>query len=791
MGKTFFGKHLIFLAYFVLLFLCSRLTFGQERSDTIYSSKVDIDFISSISKHINDRRVVMLGEPTHEEGNILAIKIELIKYLVEQNGFSVIAIESGIYDLWKANKNIRSGLGYTQSLRDGIFPVWSCSREMESLFTLLEKWQDKVTVIGFDSQFSGEYASESLLEDLIEVIDIHKLRYDTSNLEFWASSCTDMAETFTVSKDFDIEKFNKISNDLIELLAKTKANEDLQFWNGIIKSSQALAADYFYNSPSSISKNIWKASDSNSRDKQMANNLLLLMEIFKNRKVICWGASTHFAKGFSGIDNDELHNYLPMGKIVSDSLGDQEVYSIAFTGASGMVGLDSTSSRVLQKASLGSLESNLDLNGVEFAFVKMRKDHQAFTSRSIENVELFGYWNQTFDAFIFSKQITPNILDCDDQLNDNFVIEQNDLATDKATIESHVNKNDNLRDYFTSIYSAESISGNLFNSATNEPIPYAHLVYMNSEIGSISELDGSFKLYRSKFYDSLKISSIGYKTRIISIEDLRINQGIISMEPDIIELNGVTIRGEKLSPKKILKRVIKAFKSNYLQKEYTALMTISKSKRLQNTGLIESVINDIKKIDRNGYTFSSPYPIRNDDLIELISSKAYLIDTLSFDTISVAKEDSKIRSSLAFMDLLNYRKNTFFNPAKWSAFDFELTDVIVNQDGSETYKIIFRCTRPSHFNTLQLAPTEYWGEIYVLSSDYAVIKFTTFTRQNKFKIWQAERFPAFQKKETWFNNTVVTYKKINGYYFLETALYFSNWDGESGLINMRLSKVDF
>jgi len=793
MGKTFSDKWLILLIYLIFSFLCGRLTFAQEKRDTIYSSKVDLAFISAIANDVKDKRIVMLGEPTHEEGNILAIKVELIKYLVEENDFSVIAFESGIYDLWKANKNIRGGFGYTQSLKEGIFSVWSCSREVESLFMLLEEWKDKVTVIGFDSQFSGEYASESILEDLTEIINIHKIRYDTSNLEFWASICTEMAETFAVSKDLDIDKFNKVSNDLIGLLSKIKPNEDLQFWKGIIKSSQALATDYFYNSPSSIPKNIWKASDSNGRDQQMANNLLLLIEIFKNRKIICWGASAHFAKGFTGIDNDELQDYLPMGKIVSDSIGDHQIYSIAFTGATGIVGLDSLSSLILQKPSLGSLESNLDLNGAEFAFLKMQENHQTFTSRSIENVELFGYWNQSFDAFIFSKHITPNILDCnfDDRLNDNFLIKQNDLTTDETPMEFQVNKNDNLIDYFTSISSTETIDGKLFNSETNEPIPYAHLVYRGSDIGSISELNGSFNLYKSKVHDSLRISSIGYKTQIISIEELLSNQGIISMEPELTELQEITIKGEKLSAKKILKRVVKAFNDNYLQKEYRASLIVSKSRRLQNAGMIESLINNIEKTDRNGYVFSSPYPIRNDDLTKLISSKTYLIDTLSFDTISVAENYSRIRSPLAFIDLLNYRKNTFLNPAKWRAYDFELTEVIGNLDGSETYKIAFRCTRPSHFNTLQLAPIEYWGEIYVLSTDYAVLKFATFTKQNKSKIWQAERFPAFQRKETWFNNTVVTYKKVNGYYFFEAGMYFSNWDVENGFINIQLSKVNF
>ena len=66
----------------------------------------DLEFLRA---EIGPARVVMLGEPSHGEGNVTEAKIRLVRYLHEQMGFTTVAFESGFYDLHKAQQALEAG----------------------------------------------------------------------------------------------------------------------------------------------------------------------------------------------------------------------------------------------------------------------------------------------------------------------------------------------------------------------------------------------------------------------------------------------------------------------------------------------------------------------------------------------------------------------------------------------------------------------------------------------------------------------------------------------------------
>src|SRR6476469_2576305 len=66
----------------------------------------DLEFLKA---EIGPARVVMLGEPTHGEGNVFEAKIRLLRFLRERMGFTTVAFESGFYDLHKAQQALEAG----------------------------------------------------------------------------------------------------------------------------------------------------------------------------------------------------------------------------------------------------------------------------------------------------------------------------------------------------------------------------------------------------------------------------------------------------------------------------------------------------------------------------------------------------------------------------------------------------------------------------------------------------------------------------------------------------------
>jgi len=60
--------------------------------------------------------VVLLGEPTHGEGNVLAVKARLAAFLQQRMGFTTLAMESGFFDLHRAQQSIVAGKSVVKNL---------------------------------------------------------------------------------------------------------------------------------------------------------------------------------------------------------------------------------------------------------------------------------------------------------------------------------------------------------------------------------------------------------------------------------------------------------------------------------------------------------------------------------------------------------------------------------------------------------------------------------------------------------------------------------------------------
>ena len=121
----------------------------------------DLEFLR---QEVGAARVVLLGEPTHGEGNVTEAKIRLLRYLHEQLGFTTVAFESGFYELDKAQREIEAGATpVPDAIGSSVFNIWTGTREFQALLPLVGK--KGLRVAGFDPQLSGAY-QDDMLEEL-------------------------------------------------------------------------------------------------------------------------------------------------------------------------------------------------------------------------------------------------------------------------------------------------------------------------------------------------------------------------------------------------------------------------------------------------------------------------------------------------------------------------------------------------------------------------------------------------------------------------------------------------
>jgi len=100
-----------------------------------------------------------------------------------------------------------------------------------------------------------------------------------------------------------------------------------------------------------------------------------------------------------------------------------------------------------------------------------------------------------------------------------------------------------------------TINGKVFNHQTQEAIPYANIGILDTEIGTLSNEDGSFSIKMPAKYENrnLLFSSIGYEKKSISINSINTSSPLqVSLTELILELDEVIILSEKFKKRKVV-----------------------------------------------------------------------------------------------------------------------------------------------------------------------------------------------------------------------------------------------
>jgi len=122
----------------------------------------------------------------------------------------------------------------------------------------------------------------------------------------------------------------------------------------------------------------------------------------------------------------------------------------------------------------------------------------------------------------------------------------------------------------TSLYAQNSISGIVYDQATDTPLPFVYLKVDGIALGTVTEADGTFRITIPAKYDErdLLISYLGYETRRELVKTLRPKaqngQLRIDLKPEAALLSEITVTPKKLpSARAILRRALRAIPDNY------------------------------------------------------------------------------------------------------------------------------------------------------------------------------------------------------------------------------------
>lgn len=676
-------------------------------TDTNFS---DLEFLV---QEIGSARVVMLGEPTHGEGNVTEAKIRLLRFLKERMGFTTVAFESGFYELDRAQRDINAGVAVPEALENSVFPIWTSTQEFQGILPLLGK--GGLRVAGFDGQLGGDYRDE-LVEELQEFLRPEKganaIGYD------YLEEVVAALGHFVVPQNFQPALFESQLAKASKLLQKIAAGPDTPrrtraaFWLQNLRSMQAMARSYAANDLSIKSEAEFKAADNNPRDAQMADNLLWYLGQYPQEKVVCWGALPHLANKLEVLNNEEIQIFRPMGRAVQAALRPHDVYvlgTLAGGGTYQRVG----ELRTVPVPQAGSLEAELLGQGSEYAFVSLKHDAPKVTliTSAIDYTPLAGPWSEVVDGFLFLKSVHPP--------------HQGEGSAEPAPAVAAVtgassqvplgqlNPAIQRKGSASTVGTLARVQGTVLDRKTGAVVPFATVAVPGRATGTVANAQGHFELTAGRA-EILQITSVGYQTANVPATATA-GSLIIRLVPAAYALADVRVSAQSQNPAKIMKKVIKAIPQNYrFADDATEVYT---HRRISNFDTVQYEIEYLADAFvpagfRSYHSIMGPSPkIRVHNAHVLRGRQEPVLQDALFGGVGGSVHSSD-----------PVRVSPLFQARALSKYSLRF-DTILQSGAVTTYVISFKAKKANSRTTGLYLASGYEGRLFINTDTYAVTQY--------------------------------------------------------------------
>lgn len=647
------------------------------------SNSKNNDDLSFLKEEIKDRKMVMLGELTHQYGTIFEMKTRVVEYLHKELGFTTFAMESSMYDLWK--KNLHQNFNPVD-FNNAVYGVWSKTKEFQRLVNYIDKHQLKV--IGFDSQIS--YTNE-FIDDFFDFCESNniKIKLDEEDMAIVLEGVLN-DNSF---EEYDM-KFSAYEKELKRIIKKIKSfkNTELNYyWLQFFKGVLAASRDAYVNTKEAPSYD-FLSPEHNIRDAQMSDNILSYIERHPSEKIILWADNIHIINSTASIKDSKSQKFVSMGNHIKNRLGN-DVYSLATLHANDSISYRKKWSKtpILMK----SFENELVDLGIPNLFVSSNQESMKI-QRKNRLVSYLNYYesrlDQLHDGYIFMKHAK----DSEPYIAKSTINNQYEaVVLDSLQKENKIIRKKTENTIF---------KGKVIDLETKAAIPYATVILKKQEIYRVCDINGNFAIPISKQMKKdaiVDISSMGFTPKTIPLNML---SDIIYLNPSVESLEEVVIKAYK-TPLSVMKIAVRNIKNNnpttpFNYQKYTKVKININDKDILDIDLLR------KEYDQ-GYR-------------QLNRS------TGRVDQIKWNKNDfgNKIKNTHQLLG--RYRQNALrysniVHRRKYKKFDLEFIKS-KNPDYEGLYIIQFKTNRNKWNYTNRGYPTNYSGKIYINKEDFSIVK---------------------------------------------------------------------
>lgn len=363
-----------------------------------------------LKQHIGNRRIVLLGEPTHGDGTAFLAKSRLVKFLHQEMDFHVLAFESGLYDLRLATENASSPEEYLHAATNNLSRPWAQSKQVRPVLRYYAQTQSSdapLHLAGIDGA----------LRPPSDSIFVARVKQHLRKQDRWTDVAEGTGFEQTLRKQLtnplalarDSAAYREFIGRLDSLIRplQSGSSED-EFWALMLENVKAQAQTGFQRSYE-------------PRNRQMAHNLVWLAEtVYPEKKIVVWIASSHGVRNLSSIERigaeRSYEGQTSMGDVLANAF-DEGIYTLGVTAHGGTYGAfywEDREPQAIEEPSTGSLEALLGALPHDYSildFTDVPRTHwlsEPQLARPLGYEEMRADWTDVMDGLLFIRTMQPN-----------------------------------------------------------------------------------------------------------------------------------------------------------------------------------------------------------------------------------------------------------------------------------------------------------------------------------------------------------------------------------------------
>ena len=354
-------------------------------------ASADLEDLRLISDIVGEASLVCLGESRHDIHEQFLIKHRMVRYLVEELGFSVFLIEGSLPYSRRIDTYLLTGKGNIEEILSGMpgWFLWDTTEILDMILWMREYNSNpentkKIRFYGIDIVAPNDALDQifSFLETndptALEEFAHREYARDLIRDDMWPQTRQAYLAFSEQEQKLLDKNYSELYDHLIRNEAKYTRLSSYQEYAWIVQMAFcAHEANTMFSADSRLSLGL-------ARDQAMAQNALWIREHMSDEKLIIWAHNVHIAKGEFTMSLEE-GNIRGMGFLLEKEL-DDEMISI---GAAFFKGEYPEWNKSFPPADSNTIDEILTRSGMEYALFDLRK----------------GVGNEAFNRWLNDKQI--------------------------------------------------------------------------------------------------------------------------------------------------------------------------------------------------------------------------------------------------------------------------------------------------------------------------------------------------------------------------------------------------